>query len=269
MVEKTLIFHFYVPVDYKDNIAIRMHLECLRMYSQVFNHAIFIIAVNEGTRHFVEEVERDIIECGFSGDVRFVVAENDAYGEARTFNEWIYERLKDYNGLVFFGHTKGVTNVVKYPEYVNNTMHWIFALYFYSLEFIEEMEAKVIGAAFGYFRTFFGPLLMKCPNVNGVDSEAAHYPGTFYWVNTRRLSEDIESGCAKKMLIKDRFFAEDVPTSYKFYNCAKILDSRMSMWMDHTDLYHGDFDKIIRFYGDYDLYMERYNEIIKKIGYEE
>lgn len=266
MVEKTLIFHFYTPIEYKENAAIRMHLECLKMYSHVFNHAIFIIAVNDETIHLVEEVEKDIIGCGFSGDVRFVVAENDAYCEARTFNEWIYEKLNDYDGLVFFGHTKGVTNVVKYPDYSENTMHWIFALYFYSFEFIEEMEAKMIGAAFGYFRTFFGPLLMKCPPINGKNSEIAHYPGTFYWMNTRRLNEDIENGRARKMMLKDRFFAEDIPTCYRFRDYADNLDSRMSMWLNHTDLYHGNFDEIIKFYGDYDLYMEKYNEIRKDIG---
>ena len=265
MVEKTLVFHFYVPCDYKENSAIRMHLECLKMYSHVFNHAIFIISVDDKTIHFVEEVEKDLICCGFSGDVRFVVSENDAYCEARTFNEWIYKKLNHYDGLVFFGHTKGVTNVVKYSDYSENTMQWIFALYFYSFEFIEEMEAKMIFAAFGYFRTFFGPLLMKCPQVDGVDSETAHYPGTFYWMNTKRLYDDIESGRAKKMSFKDRFFAEEIPTSYKFYDYAENLDSRMSMWMNHTDLYHCDFSEIIKFYGDYDLFYEKYNEIRKNI----
>ena len=45
--------------------------------------------------------------------------------------------------LVFFGHNKGITNIKKYGK--DNIMYWIAGMYFFSLNYMDEVVDKLIG----------------------------------------------------------------------------------------------------------------------------
>lgn len=262
MVEKTLIFHFYIPKEYKENIAVRMHLECLKRYSHIFDHALFVLSVNDDSRHLVNEVEKDIIDCGFDKDLHFKVRDNDGYYEARTFKEEIVDHLGDLDGLVFFAHSKGISNVVDFPERTENIMKWVYGMYYYSFEFMYEVEKKMIGTFFGRFTSLFGPFLQKCTwDTRG----GAHFPGTFYWLNPAAICNDLKNNEIELPHFADRVYAERFPNIYPFNDGKGKVSSHMYRWINEYDFYRSSIDALVNYFGDAEEYFKNYNEIMEKI----
>lgn len=262
MVKKTLVFRFFVPKEYKENIAIRMHLECLKRYSHIFDAAIFSICFEDDDMSLACDVERDILDCGFSGDVRFVLEENSPYTESIALKKYVIDELKDIEGIVLFAHTKGVINVKTYADDIDNKLKWIYCLYFYNLEFVDDVIENLIFCK-PHVSTFYGALMTTFD-----EGKTFHYPGTFYWVNPANLYNDVESGFVKIPQLSNRAYAENLPFIYTRTNTCHATASHNDAWMTYYDLYHGDMNLVVKFFGDYDLYMERYNEIRKIIGYE-
>ena len=259
MVKKTLVFHFFVPKDYKDNVAIRMHLECLKRYSSVFDSAIFSICFEDNDMSSAEEVEKDLMDCGYIKDVRFVLIENSRLTESITLKTHVIDNLDNIDGLVLFGHTKGVTNVKTYTWDVESKLKWIYSLYFYNLEFINEMEENLL-YSYPYISTFYGPL--RTTMDGGI---TFYYPGTFYWINPMNLYNDVKSGMVSIPKLSNRTFAENLPLIYKTSNSCHAVACHDQNWMEWYDLYNGDMDAVIRFFGDEDLFYNNYNEINKQI----
>ena len=259
MVKRTLVFHFFVPKEYKENVAIRMHLECLKRYSHVFDSAIFSICFEDNDMSRAEEVEKDLMDCGFIKDVRFVLVENSQLTESITLKTHIIDRLGDIDGLVFFGHTKGVTNVKTFSYDVESKLKWIYSLYFYNLEFVDEMEKNLL-YSYPYISTFFGALRTTMD-----DGITFHYPGTFYWINPMNLYNDVKSGLVTIPKLANRAFSESLPLIYKTSNTCHAVACHNQGWMEWYDLYNGNMDAVINLFGDEDLFFKNYNDISKQI----
>lgn len=268
MLKKHLIFHFFIPDDYETNIAIRMHYACLHKYSGLFDSAEVVISYTKDSEKYIKSVQFSLLNVLKIRDVRMIVKENDLFCEAQTLNEYFCNNIQYFNNtLVFFAHTKGVTNVNSscYYEYgIERFLMWIYALYFYSLEFIDEVENMLIFAHLGRIRAIYGPMQTK-------SGDGVFYPGAFYWLNPMTIKNDINSGEISLPLFDNRVFAERFPLMYKYVETPKY---RMGKSDGHNgvisndgdfDHYYGDFDEIIKYYGEYDLYMKGYNEMLKQI----
>jgi len=264
MVKKTLVFHFYVKEDFENNVAMKFHLAILKHYANIFDKVIFCISVdNLNDTELIARAERAILDCGFKKEIQFIPVENDMYREAATFKSQILDKLKDIEGIVFFGHVKGVTNVNTFSHRAEHFLKWILALYFYSLEFADEAELKLVGIYQGLRRTFFGPLYTLSKDVG-----IGWYPGTFFWLNPKKLYNDIQEGVCKLTEIDDRDWVECLPSIYKYNDgwgrCTSHND--VVMYDGVIDLYKEcDWDFITNFYGEkdkfFDLYYKLYNEI--------
>ena len=258
MLTKKLIFHFFIPKDYETNIAIKFHCECLKLYCHEFDSAIFYISVDEDTEKYARDVRNFLFNLREWPDIRIRIIRNDIFCEARTFKEEILDKIDGFNEeIVFFGHTKGVTNVIKYSNNVDNILKWVYACYFYSLDPLYSTEA-VKELIYGY-RAFYGSVLMQCP-----DSDNAFYAGTFYWMNPMRfriINKDIDS----YNRLSNRSLAEEYPSYFWFKGGDGYLFSHYNRYLYNTDLYNGDFSKVVEFFGDAENFMSRYNMIINKI----
>lgn len=255
MIKKHLVFHFYVPKEYKENEAIRIHLQCLRMYSHVFDSAVFAICFEEKTEELIDEVEKDILSLGFKNDVRIVVVENTLLTESVTFKRFVLDEIDRTEGMVFFGHTKGVTNKETYKSRWEDIKKWIVALYFYPLEFVDEAEKKMFYPS-PWQITFFGPLMTtydECKTFN--------YPGTFFWLNPQLLYNDIKIGMVEIPKMANRSFTEDLPFIYKTGDFCHRVTSHNGIWTHPCGYYNVDFDMVIDYFGDRELFNERYNKI--------
>lgn len=264
MLKKQLVFYFHVPDDYETNVAIKMHYACLWKYRDIFDIVEFFISCTENSKKYLMSVKYSLLNIFENKDIRFKEVENDSFCEVRAFKENIIDKLDTFeNTLVFFGHTKGTTNVTNYPERVPNILKWIYALYFYSLEFMYEVEKKLIGAYYGRFRSIFGSL-----STVAKEGQHLYYPGTFYWMNPMAITNDINNGEIVVPKMADRIYAEFFPSVYKHdeYFMGKTDGHNGVMAADGTfDYYQCDFDDVVRYYGDYDLFMKNYNELIKEI----
>ena len=267
MIKKHLIFHFFIPDDYETNIAIKMHFACLWKYSEVFDSAEFFISSSSESAKYINSVKLTLLNVFTCKDIRFKEVENDYFYEARTLKENLIDKLDDFEEtMVFFGHTKGVRDVTMFPTTQENFLKWIYGLYFYSLEYAEEAENKLFTFFHGRSYTFFGSFTTIRPT-----DGHCYLAGTFYWTNPMTLKKDIDSGEAKLGKMNDRAYAEDLPGIYE----RKVVDGfvlcktgghicRESKWAEF-DFYEGDFDEIIQRYGNYEEFMEGYNEVKKEI----
>lgn len=252
IVKKRLVFYFFIPEDYETNVAIKFHIACLRMYANIFDSATFYISYNDNEKKYVNEVKDILYNLKEWNDITIRVAKNDLFCEARCFKEDIIDKIDLFNEeIVFFGHTKGVTNVLDYPDNMENILKWIFCCYFYSLEFPEE----AIKETFFAHRIFYGSMLMDYPH-----SEGAYYAGAFYWLNPMKIKNSKINGTIP--VLADRAYAESFPMLYRFKNGDGYLSSHYRKYLYFTDLYYANFDDLINFYGDYDAFMKRYNDIL-------
>ena len=257
--KKTLVFHFYVPKEYKENEVIRMHLVFLKEYAHIFDSAIFSICFEEKTDELVNEVEHDILSLGFNKDIRMVIEENTILTESVTFKKHIIDRLGELEGMVFFGHTKGVTNKKDHPKRYEDIKKWIYALYFYNLEFVGEVE-RMLFYSHPWQATFYGAL--RTTYDKGV---TFNYPGTFFWLNPSLLYNDIESGLVKIPKVANRSFVEDLPFIYTESETLHRVVCHNNAWTHPCGYYNVDFDIVVKFFGDFELFTKRYNELMGRV----
>jgi len=271
MIKKHLIFSFFIPNDYETNIAIKMHYACLWKYSSIFDSAEFFITSTEESKKYINSVKLSLLNIFPCKDIRFKEIENDFFYESRVLKDYVIDRLDGFKEtMVFFGHTKGTNDVARYGGAGKGErfLKWIYGLYFYSLEFVGEAEIKLFTAYHGRFHTFFGSF----PIVT--DEDRCFCGGDFYWINPMALNKDIQTGEVKLLEMWDRAYAEDLP---KIYN-RNLIDGYIigktgghnciesKLW--DLDFYDGNFDDIVRYYGDYDLFMRGYNELLKDVMYD-
>jgi hypothetical protein len=217
MIKKTLVFHIYVyeSENYLENEAYKFHIECLKRYSNVFDKACFNISCdNINDIETINSIKCDLVKCGFN-NIEIITTKNDYFCEVNTFKYFILDRLENLNELIFFGHTKGITNIndgINYPE---NILHWVYTMYFFNLEeeYIINMENMVIKSFGGGQNTFYGTLKQTYKEMG-----ISFYPGTFYWVNPMKLYEDNRQGKAIIPKIYNRNFCEELPYIYKNIN---------------------------------------------------
>lgn len=256
MLTKTLVFYFFIPEDYETNIAIKLHIECLKRYCHIFNKAIFYIACNKTEEKYIDEVKNFLFNLKDWEDIKIKVVGNDIFCEAHEFKNEIIERLDEFKEeVVFFAHTKGVINIKTYPNNVKNILKWIYLCYFQSLEFEREAIKELV---FGY-RLFYGSLLMEDEKSNG-----AFYAGTFYWLNPSAIYNRTING-QRLPVMSTRDYAEMFPSYFLFNKGDGFLMSHFNRFLFNTDLYRRNFDDLIDFFGEAELYYKKYNDIMKNI----
>lgn len=220
MVCKTLVFHFYAFEGFKENCANRLHFSCLKYFSNVFDKSLFVISVDDiSNSDLIKEAEHEIIDCGFK-DVRFKVVHNDVYREGRTFKEEIADKMDKFEGLVFFGHNKGITNVMNDKMNSESILKWIAGMYYMNLHFVEEAEKKLI-SEFKY--SLYGAYKVESPKIENKNN--TWYAGTFYWLNPRRLSNNLRQRGISVPPLHDRGYAEF------FSGEVDLLDSHLNMYL--------------------------------------
>lgn len=266
MIEKLLVFNFFVPDDYETNLAIKMHLECLKRYAHVFDRVEFYLSTRSDDKSLMLRAKKDIFSLYQWKDIKMKVLDNNDFCEASTFKENIIDKIDKFNNtLIFFGHTKGTTNVVNFSYCAEHFLKWVHALYFYSLEFVDEMEKRLLYAFHGRQCSLFGPLMSICDDGHPV------YPGAFYWLNPMAVTNDLRSGEIKIGKLADRIYAEAFPGNYKTYEISGFQMSKVNGHNciysrgEQFDMYSCNFDDVVRYFGDYESFFAQYNEIMEKI----
>ncbi|MBP5724907.1 MAG: hypothetical protein J6X18_15200 [Bacteroidales bacterium] len=254
MVTKNLVFSFYVFDGFEDNEAIKLHLKCLKKYSNIFDNAKFVISIKDTSNiGMIKKAESMITECGFK-NLEFKVKQNDCYCEARTLKDEILDKIDTFEGLTFFAHTKGVTNVTNKEIKKESVLKWVAGMYYMNLNFIEEVESCLI---YHFDCSMFGSYKVVSDKIE--NKNRRWYAGTFYWINTNRLSNNMKNRGIEMPKLHDSGYAE-------------FITGELDELGTHCDVYLYPFEYdsaggLINFLLMNDQYeIEKYKEYEKALG---
>ena len=107
------------------------------------------------------------------------------------------------NELIFFAHNKGVSNVGTYDE--RQIYAWVCGMYYYSLNFKEEVDYKLVGRKF----FSFGSFLTKNDEPEKCNKYGWYYIGTFFWINCVKLRNYMSIHGINLPEMADRYYDEE------------------------------------------------------------
>lgn len=235
-IKKRLVFHFYISPDGVDTYTNRIHFQCLSMLPKVFDEALFVISIDDTNDiNAIEELEMKLIDCNITNNIEFKIKENDFLRDAGTFYDEIICHLEDFDGLTFFGHNKGTTNIdAKHPETKKRTELWIMSMYFGNFYDIDSVDVQLTEER----KLAYGTLLNEITDKTRLATEpyftmgerCYFYCGTFFWVNGRTIAQYLKRNNIKINAITDRwyaenFFADNFPIEYcGSYGYLRVLN---------------------------------------------
>ena len=199
---KKLVFAFYVPENFYSDI-INLHFNCLEKYKNSFDsvEVVFILDENYNAENLLE-AENRFAKIFLGKPLSFSMVPNTKYREAIVFYEYVAKKLAD-NELVFFAHNKGITNVVKYD--VNQVYTWVIGMYYYSLNFMDEVEDMLLNKKF----MSYGPFLTQNEEPENPTKYGWYYIGTFFWVNGKKVWQYMKNNDIELPVMGDRFYGEE------------------------------------------------------------
>ena len=203
--KKKLVFYFYITDDCLERKINQIHMQCLKHYASEFDEILFCLSIDDRTNtELIRKIEGYLIsEIKCNGNISFKIYNNTNLREAIAFKNEIADHIGD-DDLVFFAHNKGVTNESTYDR--DNIYKWVSAMYYYSLNFMDEVERRLIAEV----PLSYGP----CLTVNeGTELSMAKYDwwyiGTFFWINSKKLKIYMDKWHIEIPDISNRFYAED------------------------------------------------------------
>lgn len=228
-IKKTLVYSFYISPDWEINDTNRIHFACLKSYGRIFDDVRITLLIDD-TNDFatLSNVEKYFISILKPNTLSFKIAENNIFREASVFYTEIAKNVNSIEGMVFFAHNKGLTNISS--GYNKETIFkWITAMYFLSLEYIDEAVKKLTDER--YFA--YGSLL---DIVNANDKEGTPfldlgkgnflYTGTFFWINAGTLSDYLSKAGIEVPKITDRWYAENFLANTVPFKCCTAHEGR-------------------------------------------
>lgn len=255
---KTLIFYFYTFPDFLENTAIKMHLYYLNKYSHIFDNAIFIISSKYFDENLLDETKISIIKNLHTNNVTFKTMIDDDFHESGMFKNEVIDKLDALDGLVFVGHTKGVTNFWGIND--ESIKLWISGLWYYNFE---HFDSVVFDLVFNENKSMYGAFLHDCSNEKDSDFNLNNcwYCGNFFWINVGKLKYDL----GKKnddMLTRcySRFFYEKFPG--EMYSIDKLgsFENR-SAKPNQINAYLCNIDEVTYVYGDSENFRNQFYEM--------
>jgi hypothetical protein len=131
IIDKTrLIFSFYLTNDNLYDEINQLHLRLLSRYLWLFEDVIFCIIVDDNVEYkVIKELQKIVLGISYR-NITFKIYENTNYRESYVLYNELATKLKELDGLTFFGHNKGISDTFG----VENTKLWIAALYFFLLK---------------------------------------------------------------------------------------------------------------------------------------
>ena len=262
MEKKTLIFHLYCGPDFSTNIANKVHYMCLKKYISIFDEVRFTIAVDDlSNSKLIVDGMHWIMSLGHTGKKSIRVVENTDLFEVDTFKHEFLDQYEHLDGYVFFGHNKGTTNMARDSVTMTSVFRWICGMYFYNLEFMDEVEGLFSGRMrapevfYGTFLTYFSKERQNIIHAMPNNLSGLEYSGTFYWINMPKYKNSRTMGIIKDVEPDSRFFAEEYPGMFferYAYGCGMT---------SHND---AAFDAIEYYW--YRLDEERWSQVYDTLG---
>lgn len=202
--KKKLIFNFYVFPDWLNGEVGKIneiHLRCLKEYIHIFDEVMFVITMDDTNNiKLINEVKGKILDFFIKGQITIRIEKNTKLREAVTFYKEVVKKLGE-DDLVFFAHNKGITNIKK--DNKESIYYWIYGMYFYCLNFIDDVESALIGDNGISYGAFFAQCkLNKCIKYGWM------YSGNFYWLNSKKVKNYMDNNNIAVPPLDNRMYGE-------------------------------------------------------------
>lgn len=212
--EKTLVYHVYLSDDIETNLAYKINAECLKYYITNFDNVKYVIVMDN-----LDDLElrlkgiNYVSNIEFNGNVDIIFRKNTEIGETATVRDYVVN-TNENNEMIFFCHTKGITAFRANDGRVNlnSIMNWILTMYFYNLNFTNEV-IEIFQGKKGPIETFYGTLLMSLTDTENypVFLPKLHYSGSFYWINKPFINKIKHDFNYDNYVFSNRYDAEFFP----------------------------------------------------------
>lgn len=267
-----LIYHLWIPKDLDDDMKkmLDIHFACLRSYIHLFNNVLFVLSVDDITdKEIIKKYEDEILSFGYRGNLQFKVVENDSnLREGITYYNEIIKKLGELDGLTFFAHDKGLTNVKNYI--FDSIGQWVTFMYWDNLRDLETIKKRLLENV----ELCSGTLMLKSPFLS--NKNKWHYVGSFHWCNFQRLEYVLKNKGDILPTYADRLVAENF-----LGNHLSVEKDLPNQKMTTTGIYFYETDKpecfdfyrnspnLIKAYLDDEIlhneFLQYYNKILKNV----
>ena len=255
---KKLVYSFYASENTIGDEVNRIHIACLKKYIDIFDSVIFTIIKDKNCKdETVANIEREILSIRGIRPISFNIIPNNEFRESKVFYDEIATRLGE-DDLVFFAHNKGVSNVEKFDREV--IYKWITAMYFYCLNFMDEVNDYLVNNKF----YSYGAFLTHNEEEEKCNKYGWYYIGTFFWVNSKKIYNFIKNQNIELPKLCDRFYDEEFLGN--IYESWPLLftASHENRYLKNCKNYYRNADIYLScLYEDISDFNEFYNEIIK------
>lgn len=244
---KRMVYGYYCSNDENSDFIKELHLKMLERYINIFDDVIFCIIIDDiNNLEVIRDIQKRIISIR-RGSITFKLYENSNYRESDVFYNEIFLKMKELNGLTFFGHSKGVGVLESYEEIIA----FVLGSYYFSLENIDKIGDYPF---YGSFK-----MINNLPSANKTNKHKWFYVGTFFWGDYQRIYGEHK----KWPLFSSRWFNELFPGEFYEHEKCGCLDDK---FIDATEPPKTAFELIEKIY-DYDDNMQKYlmlyNELIE------
>jgi hypothetical protein len=282
--KKVLVYNLYAKDIITDNKCYAIHQKCIEYYKDIFDNMIFYLSVDDLSNvELVRNMSEWVTQTCIGKNYEIKIRQNTKLCESKIFKEEIIDKRELYKDtFIFFGHAKNATRLDKnlnvdgddFTVNVDSIIKWSIALYFYGLNFQDELDNRLLGYP-RQSEMFYGPLLTQLndPSKSSIlrmNKGNCHYQGTFYWINMNAFNNYINRNIIELPLIDNRYWVEMLPGvvggRYKYGDgCSSHYDVAIT---DDFNLYKLDEDNWIylaNILGDGNEFWEFYNRIMREV----
>lgn len=251
---KKLVYSFYLNKGGMSNYINKFHMKCLQHYAYVFDEMTFtIIQDKDLPTEELLQMKCFLVSLSPTVPISIKVIENSRLRESVVFKNDVVDCLgKDE--LVWFGHNKGITNESICSKDI--IIAWIAALYFYTLNFMDEVEECLNDCRF----LSYGALHTHSKISKEYIKHCWFYSGTCMWINSKSLYQYIRNNDIELPAFGDRFYDEGFlgncftswPSGHAASHEMRYVKTINDKWYDDFYSYlglmypdHSDLDEFI------------------------
>lgn len=273
---KKLLYYLYVTPDFFERITNLVNVECLREYAHIFDEAVIYLSLDDvNDIETIKKVEHLFLDLGFNGNITFKIHQNDSYRESAIVKSEIADKLYETEGLIFFGHGKGFTNLDRGYDKIS-MLHWIVGNYYLSLEFAQEGVDLITGMnTFCTYGSFPLVLHREQPYANDLLGKSELYlgrikynwcfSGTFFWLNPGKLYDHLAIFHQEIPRIFDRYYSEKFLGNVMSYECNATGHNLIYLWPNNNMYDDGVAEDCIRFILHDEESMRKYYDFFNNI----
>jgi len=246
-----------------------MHL--LQKYVNVFSIIDIYLCIDDIHNIDLIEKHKSFIQETLNCEINFFIEQNDQYyREGNIYINYVINKLDEYaktDDLIFFAHTKGLTNE-KNLNNLENTKQWVSLMYYMNLEYLYEVIGKLLDTSRDDFKDYicYGAIYNIHHNTT-ITKYTWMYIGSFHWINPKRLINfininDIDISFVRKIDIKKRTSAETfLPniidnTHVAFLNDQIYNKDTNVLTYEHHDITYNEILYVACMHMQYDDYMQ-------------